>query len=361
MESKGMFQEFLEHRAQLEVIYVASSDETGQVNCVPAIVIDIAEPNKIYYIDFQSSQTHENLKVNNQTSLAFVSGKTFVGFKLTGTSEVLGMGSEYELLNKKLKKKIDSYHAERIIERVTGVISRKPAEMVLPPDYVIVKFTAAETKSAVTKAISNPIKKLAFLQTRIDALEKSESAHVKSIRKLEASRDAFEAQSKAFERKGMEDELTGLLNRRGFVALVTRQFEVTKQKGEQTFLIFLDVDHLKHINDKFGHAMGDEALATTARILNKSFRRSDVIARIGGDEFVVSLSVGSKEDAELGVERLVKNLNEHNQVGENPYTLKLSVGVASSRVNEPEALEELLDQADQIMYAKKRKRKDKPE
>src|SRR5713226_630351 len=83
------------------------------------------------------------------------------------------------------------------------------------------------------------------------------------------------------------DELTGLYNRRGFMAIAERQLKVGRRSGRGMLLFFIDVDRLKQINDSFGHAEGDRVLKHITEALQKTFRDSDVIARMGGDEFVV--------------------------------------------------------------------------
>ena len=146
MVLKKIFRQFLEYRAQLKTIYVASSDEEGKPNCAPRMLIDIVKPNYVYYIDFKSSQTYANLQQNGWTSLAFMDEGSFAGFKLNGFSQVIHSGQEFELVEKKLTKIIDSYQVERMIERIKGILSNQPREIVLPRDYVIVKFIAEEQK-----------------------------------------------------------------------------------------------------------------------------------------------------------------------------------------------------------------------
>jgi predicted signal transduction protein with EAL and GGDEF domain len=85
----------------------------------------------------------------------------------------------------------------------------------------------------------------------------------------------------------LSDELTGLYNRRGFMALAERQLKLGRRSGRGMLFILVDVDGLKQINDSLGHSQGDSALRRTAEVLRKTFRNSDVIARMGGDEFAV--------------------------------------------------------------------------
>src|SRR5579885_3216035 len=84
----------------------------------------------------------------------------------------------------------------------------------------------------------------------------------------------------------LTDDLTGLYNRRAFLTLASQQMKLSRRKGKSLLLFFADVDGLKRINDEFGHQAGDLAIARTAEALERSFRKSDIVARIGGDEFV---------------------------------------------------------------------------
>jgi two-component system cell cycle response regulator len=86
------------------------------------------------------------------------------------------------------------------------------------------------------------------------------------------------------------DELTGLHNRRGFIGLADQRLKLNSREGLRSTLIFIDVDNLKFINDNFGHAEGDFALQQVAALLRECFRESDIIGRLGGDEFSVLLS-----------------------------------------------------------------------
>ena len=81
------------------------------------------------------------------------------------------------------------------------------------------------------------------------------------------------------------DELTGLLNRRGFLSMAQQQLKIAQREDWQLVLLFADLDSLKNINDNFGHTEGDRALKNVAAVLKKTFRTSDLLARLGGDEW----------------------------------------------------------------------------
>ena len=117
-------------------------------------------------------------------------------------------------------------------------------------------------------------------------------------------------------------------------------------------LFFADLDALKSINDNLGHLEGDRALVDTANLLRKSFRETDIMARIGGDEFVVLITEPS--DAKVILRRLYQNLERHNSKGSRPYHIALSIGMAHYNPLFPSTIEDLVRQADSSMYENKR-------
>jgi len=154
------------------------------------------------------------------------------------------------------------------------------------------------------------------------------------------------------------DELTGLYNRRGFLALSEQQLKLAARDNKKMFLMSADLDFLKLINDTVGHTRGDMAIMSIANILKKSFRDSDIVARIGGDEFVV-FGVNTPEiNIETLVDRLRENINVHNYKSNEPLEeLSLSYGFASYDPEHPCSIEELLTNADKLMYEDKRKKR----
>jgi diguanylate cyclase (GGDEF)-like protein len=151
------------------------------------------------------------------------------------------------------------------------------------------------------------------------------------------------------------DDLTGIFNRRGFLATATQQLKLAHRDMQSVLLFFLDLDNLKGINDSFGHREGDLALIRTADALEKTFRESDVLARLGGDEFAVLALEASIPDLRLIQSRLEENLDQTN-AEEFQYRLELSFGVARYDPLSPVSIGELMDAADQDMYKHKNPR-----
>jgi two-component system, cell cycle response regulator len=149
------------------------------------------------------------------------------------------------------------------------------------------------------------------------------------------------------------DELTGLSNRRGFRLLGERQVNLSARTRRLLALVFIDVDGMKTINDTHGHKAGDAALQGVAKVLRRTFRETDIIARIGGDEFAV-LAVEMRGAApENFEERLRTNVESFNRKENRPFTLSISIGIARHDPDAPRSFDDLLAEADRKMYFEK--------
>jgi diguanylate cyclase (GGDEF)-like protein/PAS domain S-box-containing protein len=155
----------------------------------------------------------------------------------------------------------------------------------------------------------------------------------------------------------LTDELTGLYNQRGFLALATQQLRVARRTGQTCSLLYADMDGLKQINDTYGHEEGSRALQRLAEILRRSYRESDIVARLGGDEFAVLMANTNPGSVEIVLARLEGLLLNYNVRESHDYQLSLSVGAVCVNPADESSLAELLSKADQAMYEnKKRKR-----
>lgn len=172
-------------------------------------------------------------------------------------------------------------------------------------------------------------------------------------------REALTRLSTELERLAITDELTGLLNRRGFTALARHQLAVARRHGWPVVVFALDLDGLKQMNDRGGHHVGDAALRGVADALRTVFRESDVVGRMGGDEFAVLL-VNATEDAAAFESRLIAALGQGQAGGQGPEVtyagmrLSISIGSASCGTTQRRSLDDLLRRADAAMYARKR-------
>ncbi|HLA97374.1 MAG TPA: diguanylate cyclase response regulator [Anaerolineales bacterium] len=156
------------------------------------------------------------------------------------------------------------------------------------------------------------------------------------------------------------DELTGLLNRRGFLNMAEHHLKIADRTNREMLLFFADMDGLKQINDTFGHHYGDHALRAIASILETTFRSSDLIARLGGDEFTILAINAPTQNAEQIIDRLQNNINLYN-ANSQTYQLSLSVGVARFHPNEEIDLDKMLAKADRELYQHKRIKSQSPQ
>ncbi|BCR06381.1 hypothetical protein DESUT3_34500 [Desulfuromonas versatilis] len=153
------------------------------------------------------------------------------------------------------------------------------------------------------------------------------------------------------------DELTGLLNRRGFFKMADHQLKVAQRAGRELLLCYCDLDGLKLINDLLGHATGDQAIIDAAEVLRRTFRQSDIIARLGGDEFVVLANETARDSEEALATRLHHHIDAHNRQHSRRFRLSLSFGSLLFDPENPCGIDELLARADRLMYQDKQNKK----
>lgn len=153
------------------------------------------------------------------------------------------------------------------------------------------------------------------------------------------------------------DEVTNLYNRGGFSDLGEQYVKLARRSAQGITLVYVDIDRFKTINDSLGHHIGDRALLKVAEILRVTFRRSDLIARLGGDDFAVLALEATGDDAKALVERLRRQVSDSNETSKEPYQLSISVGMARYDGDGRVTLEGLLDQADKAMREEKAKKR----
>lgn len=153
------------------------------------------------------------------------------------------------------------------------------------------------------------------------------------------------------------DELTGISNRRGFSVLAEKGLKLCQRNGQPASLLFIDLDNFKGINDAFGHTEGDKVLIAFSRMLESTFRDSDVFGRIGGDEFAALLTGSNIDVAQLSISRLQEALEAYNGSENRGYEIEFSVGIAPIDFTKPYTIEALLEHSDQQMYQHKKARR----
>jgi len=153
----------------------------------------------------------------------------------------------------------------------------------------------------------------------------------------------------------LRDDLTGLYNVRGFNLLAEQALRLARRGRQEFGVLFIDLDNLKQVNDEFGHSAGSAAIVETARLLNATFRETDVIGRVGGDEFVVAGQF-DHEAILTAIDRLNEGAEEKQDKYDGP-SLSFSTGYASTQDYPFETINELIARADKSMYDEKRLKK----
>jgi diguanylate cyclase (GGDEF)-like protein len=165
----------------------------------------------------------------------------------------------------------------------------------------------------------------------------------------------LEKANEEIRRLSLTDELTGLYNRRGFYVLAEPALRAARNHGHDCLLVFLDVDGLKQVNDEGGHDTGDSLITDVAQVLRDVLDQSDILARIGGDEFSALVSEPEGDPTTLR-NRLLDAFRSFNEFQERPYRLSVSVGLVHVPAEDAETLDGLMARADRLMYAEKKRK-----
>ncbi|MBR6584044.1 MAG: GGDEF domain-containing protein [Treponema sp.] len=151
------------------------------------------------------------------------------------------------------------------------------------------------------------------------------------------------------------DELTTLLNRRGFFDLGQKNIDIAIEMNNKGLVFFIDMDGLKIMNDTYGHDMGDLAIKTQAKVLKQTFRANDIIARLGGDEFVV-IAIGMGADTIPKIRKKIEKTNKLlSKEQKLPMPISCSIGVIPFNKKSNKLADLLLD-ADKLLYEEKRQK-----
>lgn len=228
------------------------------------------------------------------------------------------------------------------------------------PFSTIRKRNLAQAGAAVSAYASPPSDKTAFLGLNEADLTPAVQGAVQTllgeIDDLRAEVARLKAKLSEAEELADRDPLTPVLNRRAFVRELGRIRTFSERYGSPASLVFFDLDGFKHVNDRFGHAAGDSALQAVAQRLAGNIRESDIVGRMGGDEFAVILVQADKATAEAKALALSKSIeNSPIRFGDWSAPLHISFGVREITPDlEPETL---IAEADAAMFARKRDRR----
>ena len=155
----------------------------------------------------------------------------------------------------------------------------------------------------------------------------------------------------------LSDELTGAYNRRGLLTLGEQRIKDAKRFAQSIGIVYFDIDNLKMLNDEYGHRVGDQALVKFVSLLRGVCRDSDVIARIGGDEFVAMMLTDDVSCLETACERLTESFQALDDLQDTFSGLSVSFGYRLFEADADKTLDAMIDETDQLMYQQKLKKK----
>lgn len=192
------------------------------------------------------------------------------------------------------------------------------------------------------------------LATGIHFLELNKKEY-ETQRELEKMMAELQAKNQILQSISNSDDLTGLLNRRGFIEELLERMK--RHAGEQAYILFVDLDHLKQINDNFGHVEGDFSIRQIGEVLKQQTGSNAVVARIGGDEFVAAVFLQKGQDQEDIRRAIREECKKRNQSSKKEYLIECSIGILEFTCDDTLAVSELLKEADSIMYQEKQNRR----
>jgi diguanylate cyclase (GGDEF)-like protein len=199
------------------------------------------------------------------------------------------------------------------------------------------------------------VERTAELQSANEQLTESNGALVRTVADLETAQAKILRQNGELERLASRDPLTGCFNRRAFYEQFEKAFAESREHGIELCCLMVDIDNFKHVNDKFGHAMGDQAIQAVASVLGVGLRLMDAIGRYGGEEFCLMFPRTTLAEASNLAERI--RIQVEVEAGDRVRTasrlvITVSCGVSSTVFGARTPLE-LIDQADKALYAAK--------
>jgi len=283
---------------------------------------------------YESPPALEELVSQIDDGLYFTDGQGVLLYANSGLARILGYSTPEEVLGRRILDFVPTEYMGKTNEQYLAVLT---------------------PKSTIEELITKILRKdgsTAWIEVRpIRPREGSEQGgSFGIIRDISERKNSEEA----LRRLAVTDELTGLLNRRGFYLYAKEVLSELTGSSGRGVVLFVDMDLLKTINDSFGHGEGDASLRLVAAALSKTFRTSDIIARYGGDEFVVLAPDISDHDIANYLDSFQQDVAIRVQMAGLHYAVSATVGIYPFEAQESLTLQELIKRADSDMYRRKR-------
>lgn len=345
------------HTIQLLLNEITSSDDIGYAKVSNKDGKIMVESGSLNDGDDSLVVFHQAIKLDTE-----VVGELMLGLSTSGTIERLE-SQKYSLLKREaiiiLLIALGEFLAlSFIIIRPLRKMSDSLTESVDERGMVVAKIpiTTQDEFGRLAAQFNNLGEQLNEANRRLqNKIEMADQKLIETNKRLLKQSEELQHISEEFRKMSITDALTGLYNRRHFEELMNAENRISQQHGTVNSLLVIDIDHFKRINDKYGHLFGDNVLKQVAEKLKSKVRRTDILCRVGGEEFVALCRMATKEQAMEIAEKLRKELSrEVIMVGDEQIMITISIGVATSNIDEHERdTDNLYRKADAAVYYSK--------
>ncbi|MBN1150356.1 GGDEF domain-containing protein [candidate division WOR-3 bacterium] len=276
------------------------------------------------------------------------------GVKIT---EYLVMGEDRKIIEKEMRRKIsENSEFEMTFDIAAGERRRRVFVKFLPVEFkensrgaICSVFDLGAVQESFSNGAEDTRKDLQnVIERRASNLSKTNKMLIDELKR----KQVVEEELRYF---ASTDSLTGIYNRRAGLLFLDHRIRESMDNNTPFQICFVDVNNLKEINDSYGHNEGDYLLVKLTEILNQSIRESDVIFRLGGDEFIIIFHALALENTKNIWKRVDKNLGKYNESSQKKYEISVSYGFATFDPSKPKTIEELISFADFEMYREKEK------
>lgn len=255
---------------------------------------------------------------------------------------------------------LKSYHDADHLEYVSGTVQK-----MTPADFFCNRFTPKRRRTAVVLPLYVNEDQFGIIVCEMDneyfAFINTITPQIctamkltRLVQQLENLLNAEYNRNSVLNRMSMCDELTGIYNRRGFYEFTNLVLKSPENKGKNAVLVFGDLDNLKKINDTFGHDDGDYAIITAAGYLKSGFRQTDIVARIGGDEFAAFAVCEDTAVSARLPSRIKKIAASRNAASDKPFNVNMSIGIYPLICSPEKNIQDYMDKADAALYEDKK-------
>ncbi|HSL68747.1 MAG TPA: diguanylate cyclase [Longimicrobiales bacterium] len=311
-----------------------TADAAGQPVLTPGAIVDITARKREEQALRASEERHRFLTEHSTDMITVQSPDALYLYVSPACQALLGYDGD-ELIAKSAYDLVHRDDLAKVLEAHEDVLSR--------PHMATVDYR-----------IRRKDRRYVWFESTSQVVVRSDPSLPKEI--ISVSRDITERKlnEERLRELAILDDLTGLYNRRGFLTIANQQLKAARRAQRNALVLFADLNNLKQINDTLGHKDGDQALIDAAHIFNRTFRESDVIARVGGDEFAILAIESDSAHLDSIRARIDSALQLANSDRARSFELSISIGAAAYDPARNDTVEELLAWADRAMYQQKR-------